>query len=304
MLELRGKLVADQLKDKCLDFVNKYNGLLPTLAIIRVGEKPDDVAYERNIKKRFISYGLEAKTYEMPENVSNEEFQETFDFINRDPEIHGIIVMRPLPKQIDEKAMLMKLNPLKDVDCITPANVAGVMSGDPEAFAPCTAQAVVEILKAYHIPMEGKNACIIGRSMVVGRPLAMLLLKENCTVTICHSKTEELQEVSRKADILVAAVGRPKMVNSSYVKTDATVLDVGINVDKDGNLVGDCDWDTVTLNAGAATPVPGGVGTVTTAVLATHVVEAAKKQIDFSGFKATEDSYLEEAWNPTSLSKK
>ena len=207
MQELRGKIITDQIKGECLDFVGKYNGILPALAILRVGHKEADLSYERSIKKRFMDFGLEAKDYELLENVSNEEFQQVFDFINQDPEIHGILVMRPLPKQIDEAAMLRKMNPLKDLDGITAANVAGVMRGDADAFAPCTSQAVVEILKGHQIEMAGKEVCIIGRSMVVGKPLSMLLLQENATVTVCHSKTEDLKAVASRADILVAAIG-------------------------------------------------------------------------------------------------
>ena len=278
MKELRGKLIADRIKGECLDFVGKYNGILPALAVLRVGEKEDDIAYERSIKKRFVDYGLEVKDYELPANCTNEEFQEVFDFINDDPEIQGILVMRPLPDQIDEKAMLKKMNPLKDLDGITDANVAGVMRGDKHAFAPCTAQAVVEILKDYNIEMTGKRVCVIGRSMVVGKPLSMLLLKENATVTICHSKTENIKAVASEADIVVAAIGKAKKISGGYVREDATVIDVGINVDEQGNLCGDCDWDQIVLKASAATPVPGGVGTVTTAVLAQHLVEATKLQ--------------------------
>ncbi len=279
MQELRGKAIADRIKDECLSFVGKYNGMLPALAILRVGHKEADLSYERSIKKRFIDFGLEAKDYELPEDVSNEEFQKVFDFINQDPEIHGILVMRPLPKQIDEAAMLRKMDPRKDLDGITDASAAGVMRGDPDAFAPCTAQAVIEILKGYEIELSGKEVCIIGRSMVVGKPLSMLMLKENATVTVCHSKTEQLKEVASRADILVAAIGKARKISSAYVKEDAVVIDVGINVDDDGKLCGDCDWDQIILKAGAATPVPGGVGTVTTAVLAKHLVQAVKLQM-------------------------
>ena len=278
MKELRGKLIADRIKGECLDFVGKYNGILPALAVLRVGEKEDDIAYERSIKKRFVDYGLEVKDYELPADCTNEEFQEVFDFINNDPEIQGILVMRPLPEQIDEKAMLKKLNPLKDLDGITDTNAAGVMRGDKNAFAPCTAQAVVEILKDYNIEMSGKRICVIGRSMVVGKPLSMLLLKENATVTVCHSKTENIKAVASEADIVVAAIGKAKKISGGYVKEDAIVIDVGINVDEQGNLCGDCDWDQIILKASAATPVPGGVGTVTTAVIAQHLVEATKLQ--------------------------
>ncbi len=279
MQELRGKAIADRIKDECLSFVGKYNGMLPALAILRVGHKEADLSYERSIKKRFIDFGLEAKDYELPEDVSNEEFQKVFDFINQDPEIHGILVMRPLPKQIDEAAMLRKMDPRKDLDGITDASAAGVMRGDTDAFAPCTAQAVIEILKGYEIELSGKEVCIIGRSMVVGKPLSMLMLKENATVTVCHSKTEQLKEVASRADILVAAIGKARKISSAYVKEDAVVIDVGINVDDDGKLCGDCDWDQIILKAGAATPVPGGVGTVTTAVLAKHLVQAVKLQM-------------------------
>jgi methylenetetrahydrofolate dehydrogenase (NADP+)/methenyltetrahydrofolate cyclohydrolase len=282
MKELRGKLIADRIKGECLDFVGKYNGILPALAVLRVGEKEDDIAYERSIKKRFVDYGLEVKDYELPEDCTNEEFQEVFDFINNDPEIQGILVMRPLPEQIDEKAMLKKMNPLKDLDGITDTNAAGVMRGDKNAFAPCTAQAVVEILKDYNIEMSGKRICVIGRSMVVGKPLSMLLLKENATVTVCHSKTENIKAVASEADIVVAAIGKAKKISGGYVKEDAIVIDVGINVDEQGNLCGDCDWDQIILKASAATPVPGGVGTVTTAVLAQHLVEATKLQKNLS----------------------
>ncbi len=293
MQELRGKLIADRLKGECLDFVGRYNGILPALAILRVGNKEADIAYERSIKKRFVDFGLEAKDYELPENCTNEEFQEVFDFINNDPEIQGILVMRPLPEQIDEEAMLKKMNPLKDLDGITATNLAGVMRGDKDAFAPCTAQAVVEILKDYNIELAGKRACIIGRSLVVGKPLSMLLLKEDVTVTVCHSKTENIKAVASEADIVIAAIGKARHISSGYIKEDATVIDVGINVDAEGKLCGDCDWDQIVLKAGAATPVPGGVGTVTTAVLAKHLVDATRLQMDLPAVDDEKDQYTE-----------
>jgi methylenetetrahydrofolate dehydrogenase (NADP+)/methenyltetrahydrofolate cyclohydrolase len=298
MQELRGKLVYDQIKNECLDFVGSHNGIMPALAIVRVGERAEDIAYENSVKKRFMDFGLEVKTYELPANVSNADFQHAFRFINQDPEIHGILVMRPLPKQIDEEEMLGNMDPVKDLDGITRQNLAGVMMGEKDAFAPCTAQAVLEMLKGYQIEMHGKHAVIIGRSLVVGKPLAMLLLQENATVTVCHSKTENLKEICQSADILVVAVGRPQMVGSSYIREGATVIDVGINVDQDGHLVGDCNYDTISLKAGAVTPVPGGVGVVTTAVLAKHLVQAAGRQIKFASEEETKDQYLEDAWKP------
>ncbi len=279
MQELRGKLISDKLKNECLDFVGKNNGVLPALAILRVGEKAEDISYEKSVKKRFIDFGLEVKDYELPANVSDEEFRQTFDFLNNDPEIQGILLMRPLPKQIDESYVIKNLKPEKDLDGITNENIAGVMRGDESAFAPCTAQAVVEMLKGYDIPLEGKNVVILGRSMVVGKPLSMLLLKENATVTVCHSKSENLKEITKQADVLVVAIGKAKEIGSSYIKDDAVVIDVGINVDKDGKLCGDCDYETMSTKASAITPVPGGLGIVTTAVLAKHLVRAAERQM-------------------------
>ncbi len=278
MLELKGKAAADRIKDKCLSLSAERNGALPALAILRVGERAEDIAYEQNVVKRFPSFGLEAKSYRLDARCTDDEFQEVFDFINNDPEIHGILVMRPLPKWIDEAAMLRKLKPEKDLDGITRENIAGVMAGDPTAYSPCTAQAVIELLKQYSIDISGKHAVIIGRSMVVGKPLSMLLLKENATVTICHSKTENLKEITNQADILITAIGKARMIGASYIRKDAVVVDVGINVDENGTLCGDCDYDTIITKASAASPVPGGVGTVTTAVLAMHLAEAWDRQ--------------------------
>lgn len=277
MRELRGKLISDQIREHCLDFVNERNGEMPVIAIIRVGDKPDDISYERSAKKKLTDFGMEVKTYELEEDTSNSEFQEVFDFINQDPEVNGILVLRPLPSHIDEQAMVRKMDPKKDLDGISPINAAGVMAGSAGAFAPCTAQAVIEMLKGYQIPVEGKHAVIVGRSMVVGKPLAMLFLQENATVTVCHSKTENLRELCRQADILVTAMGRAKLIDGSYVKKDAVVIDVGINLDEEGKLCGDCDWESIVEQAEAATPVPGGVGAVTTALLGQHLVEAVGK---------------------------
>ena len=278
MRELRGKLIADRIKEECLDYVNEKNGEMPVVAIIRVGEKPDDIAYERSAKKKLTYFGLEVKTYEMEEDVTNEMFLEAFDFINRDPEINGILVLRPLPEQIDEQSVTERIDPKKDLDGISPFNKAKVMEGDESGFAPCTAQAVVELLKEYRVEIAGKEAVIVGRSMTVGRPLSMLLLKENATVTVCHSKTEHLPAICARADILVAAIGKPRFITGDFVKKDAVVIDVGINVDEDGKICGDCDWESITEKADAASPVPGGVGAVTTALLGQHLVRAAKAQ--------------------------
>lgn len=278
MQELRGKAVADVIKNECLDFVGKRNGEMPALAILRIGQRAEDISYEKSVKKSFIDFGLEVKDYELPEKVSNEEFRQTFDFLNNDPEIQGILIMRPLPPQIDEDYVIRNLKPEKDVDGITHENIAGVMRGEKTAFAPCTAQAVVEMLKGYQIELAGKQVVVLGRSMVVGKPLSMLLLQENATVTVCHSKSENLKELTKQADILVVAIGKAREIGSSYIKEDAVVIDVGINTDKEGKLCGDCDYETMSTKASALTPVPGGLGVLTTAVLAKHLIQAAERQ--------------------------
>ena len=194
--------------------------------------------------------------------------------MNEDPEIDGILVFRPLPLQIDEEEMLSVMKKEKDVDGVTSSNLAGLLLQDPDAFAPCTAEAVMELCKYYKISLSGKEVCIIGRSLVVGKPLSVLMLNADATVTVCHSKTENIKEVAKRADVLVTAIGKAKAIGSSYCKEGATVIDVGINVDSDGNLCGDVDYDTIKTVAEKLTPVPGGLGPVTTAVLAKHVVKA------------------------------
>ena len=273
MEELRGKEIVEAMRTECLSFARE-NACIPSLAVLRVGDKESDIAYERSIKKRFQDFGLEVKDYHLEENCSNAEFQEVFRFLNEDPEIDGILVFRPLPLQIDEEEMLSVMKKEKDVDGVTSSNLAGLLLQDPDAFAPCTAEAVMELCKYYKILLSGKEVCIIGRSLVVGKPLSVLMLNADATVTVCHSKTENIKEVAKRADVLVTAIGKAKAIGSSYCKEGATVIDVGINVDSDGNLCGDVDYDTIKTVAEKLTPVPGGLGPVTTAVLAKHVVKA------------------------------
>ena len=273
MEELRGKEIVEAMRTECLSFARE-NACIPSLAVLRVGDKESDIAYERSIKKRFQDFGLEVKDYHLEENCSNAEFQEVFRFLNEDPEIDGILVFRPLPLQIDEEEMLSVMKKEKDVDGVTSSNLAGLLLQDPDAFAPCTAEAVMELCKYYKISLSGKEVCIIGRSLVVGKPLSVLMLNADATVTVCHSKTENIKEVAKRADVLVTAIGKAKAIGSSYCKEGATVIDVGINVESDGNLCGDVDYDTIKTVAEKLTPVPGGLGPVTTAVLAKHVVKA------------------------------
>ncbi len=275
---LKGAEVSAKLKEQVLEMTAAPGGHVPTAAIVRVGERPDDLSYERNVIKKIAAFGMESRTYTFPETISEAEFLEKFREINEDDEIDGILLFRPLPKHMDGSLFDSMIRPEKDLDGISPVNTAKVFAGDPDGFAPCTAEAVVEVLKAYEIPMEGRRAVIVGRSMVVGRPLSMLLLKENATVTICHTKTADLKAVCREADILVAAAGKAGMLDAEYVKDNAVVLDVGINVDNNGKLCGDVKWDGLEAAASAATPVPGGIGAVTTAVLCKHLAQAAAKR--------------------------
>lgn len=275
MIVLKGAEVSARIKEQVQEMMKGLDGKIPRLAIVRVGERPDDLSYERGAIKKMASFGLEAKSFPFPEDISNQEFQEEFQKINRDPEVSGILLLRPLPKHICEADIEKLIDPRKDLDGISQANIAKVFAGDATGFAPCTAEAVVEVLKANNIPIAGKRAVIVGRSMVVGKPLAMLLMKENATVTVCHTKTADLAGTCRMGEILVAAAGRAKMLDGSYVGDGAVVIDVGINVDDEGKLCGDVDFESIEQKASMATPVPGGVGAVTTAVLARHLVLAA-----------------------------
>lgn len=275
MLELRGKKVSDGIKE----YVSKELETLtfvPKLAIVRVGENPDDMSYERGATKKLKSFGLDVASYVFPQDISDEDFKKAFKDINEDDEVTGILLLRPLPRTINEKDIENMIDPKKDLDGISPINIAKVFAGDTTGFSPCTAEAVIEVLKAYDIELTGKRVTVIGRSMVVGKPVSMLLLKENATVTMTHTKTVDLRKTCSDAEIVIAAAGRAKMLNSDYCGQDAVMIDVGINVDENGKLCGDVDYATLDGKASAATPVPGGVGTVTTAVLAKHLIQAAK----------------------------
>ena len=275
MITLKGAEVSAKIKEQVLSMNQELNGYVPTAAIVRIGERPDDLSYERNVMKRIAAYGMEAKSFAYPADISEEEFFAEFQKINDDETIDGILLFRPLPKHINEKRAEAMIRPEKDLDEICAVNTAKVFAGEKDGFAPCTAEAVIEVLKAFNLPITGKRAVIVGRSMVVGRPLSMLMLKENATVTICHTKTENLKAVCQEADILVAAAGKAKMLDASFLKEGAVLIDVGINVDENGKLCGDVLWDGLEEKASAATPVPGGVGAVTTAVLAKHLAMAA-----------------------------
>lgn len=276
---LTGKEVAQKMDQDIQKEVQelKAKGVNPALRIMIVGEAEDSVYYANSAKKMAEKNGIACEIEQLAGTMSQDEFVNILKQRNADRTIHGIIVMRPFPKQIREDVVKYILSPEKDVDCFNPVNAGKIMAGDLTGFPPATPQAVMEILRFYQVPMSGKEAVVIGRSMVVGKPMSMLLLGENATVTVCHSRTQDLPGVCKRADILVAAIGKAKMITKDYIKPGATVMDVGINPEGD-KFVGDVDTEPAKDIAGAITPVPGGVGTVTTRVLLKHVVKAAKLQ--------------------------
>ncbi|WP_031557183.1 bifunctional 5,10-methylenetetrahydrofolate dehydrogenase/5,10-methenyltetrahydrofolate cyclohydrolase [Lachnospira multipara] len=274
MQELRGINVANAINEEIINEAKKLD-YIPHLAIIRVGERPDDMSYERGATKKMDKVGFRCTSFVYPETITNEEFQKEFDKINNDEDIDGILLLRPLPKHLDEKAIENRINQTKDLDGISPANLAKVFAGDDTGMAPCTAEAVIEMLDYADVDLKGKRATVIGRSLVIGKPVAMLLMKKNATVTICHTKTVDMPQTCKNAEVLVAAAGVAKMVDSSYVSDGAIVIDVGINVDTNGNLCGDVNYEEVSKKASIITPVPGGVGSVTTSVLAKHLLKGA-----------------------------
>ena len=252
-------------------------GVTPTLALVRVGQRPDDISYETGAMKRCDKVGISVRQFLLPENCSREELLETIQEINAAPDIHGCLLFRPLPRHMDEGAVCAALSPAKDVDGITPGSLASVFSGDQLGYPPCTAQACMELLDYYGYDLTGRRAVVVGRSLVIGRPAAMLLLGRNATVTLCHTRTADLAAECRRADVLIAAAGRAGVVGPDCLAPGQVVIDVGINADGEGNLVGDVDFPAAQSLAAAITPVPGGVGSVTTSVLVSHVVRAAQR---------------------------
>ena len=254
----------------------KEKGVTPGLAVIIVGDDPASRVYVNNKKKACAELGMLSEEYALPAETTNEELLGLINELNGRKDINGILCQLPLPRHLDEKAVINAIAPEKDVDAFHPVNVGGIMTGD-YSFLPCTPAGVMQMLKHYDIQTAGKHCVVIGRSNIVGKPMGMLLLHKNGTVTICHSKTQNLKEVCASADILVAAVGRPNFVTADMVKENAVVIDVGINR-VDGKLVGDVNFDAVKDKCSAITPVPGGVGPMTIAMLMQNTVTAAKKQ--------------------------
>ena len=254
----------------------KSRGVEPTLALVRMGERPDDLSYERTAKKRAASLGLATKPYVLDDLAPQAAVQATLQSINYDKTVHGCLMFRPLPSFLDEKALCNMLSPEKDIDGISLASLASVFTDSSDGFPPCTAQACVEILDFYKIPLVGKHVVVIGRSLVVGRPLSMLLQARDATVTLCHSRSRDLPGLCQRADILVAAAGSPGLIGKEHLSPGQTVIDVGINTVR-GRLCGDVRFDEAEAIVQRISPVPGGVGAVTTAVLAKHLIDAAEK---------------------------
>lgn len=281
-VQMKGMDVANAMKESLIARVEKLKeqGVMPCLAIIRVGNRPDDMSYERGAKKRLESVGVSYRVVELPDDISQETFETEFRKVNENPEIHGILIFRPLPEHLNEEPIKKLLNPEKDMDGMTSENIAKIFAGDESGYAPCTAEAVMEMLDYYQIDLTGKKVTVVGRSMVVGRPLAMMLLKKNATVTMCHTKTVELAKTCREAEVLVAAAGKARMITADMVKEGAVVVDVGINVDEQGNLCGDVNFEQVESRTSYISPVPKGVGSITTSVLVKHVIRAAEKTIE------------------------
>ena len=280
--QLLGKEVTASLNERIKAQAARLQekGINPTLAIIRVGENPSDISYEKGADKRCETLGVACEKILLPEDVSQEELLAVMDRLNKNEKIHGVLLLRPLPGHLDQSAIENALDPTKDVDCMTDGSMSGVFTGKKVGFPPCTPQACMEILDYYGIECTGKKAVVIGRSLVVGKPAAMMLIKKNATVTVCHTKTVDMPSVTREADIIIVAAGRAGVVGAEYVKPGQTVIDVGINMNVEGKLCGHVDFATVEPIVDAITPVPGGVGSVTTSVLVGHVVEAAARSLE------------------------
>ena len=278
--QLLGKEVTAALNERIKADVAalKEKGINPTLGIIRVGENESDISYERGATKRCETLGVACEKILLPADATQEQVLAAVDKVNKDDNIHGVLLFRPLPKHLNQTEIENALDPAKDVDCMTDGSMSGVCTGKAVGVPPCTPQACMEILDHYGIDCTGKKAVVIGRSLVVGKPAAMMLIKKNATVTVCHTKTVDMPSVAREADILIVAAGRAGVVTKDYVAPGQTVIDVGINVNAEGKLCGDVAYAEVEPIVDAITPVPGGVGSVTTSVLVGHVVEAAKRK--------------------------
>lgn len=273
-----GKAVSQKIKIQVQQRVEKLaeQGIIPGLAVVLVGENSASLTYVKNKKKTCEALGMRSDLHQYPDTLTEQELLSTIDELNNDPHIHGILVQLPLPKQIDEFKVISAINPEKDVDGFHPISVGNMMIGK-EAFLPCTPHGIMELLAHYDIDPAGKHAVVIGRSNIVGKPIGQLLLQKDATVTYCHSKTKDLAEFTKQADILIAAIGRAKFIDHTFIKPGAVIIDVGMNRDENGKLCGDVDFEDVQETASFVTPVPGGVGPMTIAMLMGNTLQSAEK---------------------------
>lgn len=278
---LRGKVVGDEIKKEILKKVEKLKeeDKIPALAMVRLGENPGDISYEKSIIKNCESLGIRSRVVGEKDSIGTKELVETIEKLNNDNDISGILIFRPLPKEIDEVKINNAIDPNKDVDCMHPLNLEKVFEGDMTGFVPCTPKSAMEILNYYDIELEGKDVLVINRSMVVGKPLAMMLLEENATVTIAHSRTKNLQEIAKRSDVVVTALGKAKFLGEEYFTKDSIVIDVGVSLDDNKKISGDADYDNLIGLVDMITPVPAGVGSVTTSILLRQVVLACEKRV-------------------------
>lgn len=276
MQELRGMPVVNALAEKFAQDIKTLGekGITPKLTVVRIGEREDDISYEKGILKRFSAVNALVEVIALPEDCLQEKLEETIISLNNDKKVHGILLFRPLPKHLSEDRIKVIISEEKDIDCMGMSNMANVFTSNKKGYPPCTAQAVVEILDHYGIDVSGKKLTILGRSLVVGKPLAIMLLGRNATITLCHTRTLNLADECKKAQILVACAGVAKMIKAGFTNPEQIVIDVGINMDE-GKLCGDVDYENVANIVAAITPVPGGVGTVTTSVLLKHTIQSA-----------------------------
>ncbi|MDQ0430077.1 methylenetetrahydrofolate dehydrogenase (NADP+)/methenyltetrahydrofolate cyclohydrolase [Planomicrobium stackebrandtii] len=273
-----GKAVSQKIKVQVKERVEKLaqHGIIPGLAVVLVGENSASLTYVKNKKKTCEALGMRSDLHQFPDTLTEQELLAKIDQLNQDPQIHGILVQLPLPKQIDEFKVISAISPEKDVDGFHPISVGNMMIGK-DAFLPCTPHGIMELLSHYGIDPSGKHAVVIGRSNIVGKPIGQLLLQKDATVTYCHSKTKDLASFTAQADILIAAIGRAKFIDHTFIKPGAVIIDVGMNRDENGKLCGDVDFEDVQEKAGFVTPVPGGVGPMTIAMLMGNTLESAEK---------------------------
>ena len=270
-----GKKISAQVKDECKERVAKEN-MDVTLAVIQVGNDPASTVYVGNKKKACEYVGIHSLSYELPEETTEEELLALVEKLNADDTVNGILVQLPLPSHINEDKVIQTISPKKDVDGFQPQSVGALSIGQP-GFVSCTPAGIIQLLKRSNIDIDGKSCVVVGRSNIVGKPMSLLMLRENATVTVCHSHTKDLKDVCKNADILIVAIGKPKFIDASYVKDGAVVIDVGIHRNAENKLCGDVDFDSVVSKASHITPVPGGVGPMTIAMLMSNCVEAMKR---------------------------